>query len=318
MKNLIKKIKKEQIIIFASGLILGLFIMFLFFPDRIAQLANGEQVAVVVGKKEITADTLYKTLKEGYGINSLIESIDRTILEEKYTLTEEDKKDIDNTAQNYINYYKESYNKTQEDFLTKNGFDTYEEFKEYLELDYMRSLFYREYLIKNMTEEEINNFYKNNTFGTIKTEHILVPSSTENAKEKALEILSKLKNGATWDSVKEEYKSIITTESVSVSFDSSLENAYIEEAKRLTDGSISNSLVKTSYGYHILYRISSEEKPEESVLDSRIKTALISELEKKESNLYEKTMIKMREEAKTDIKDTELNKVYKKYIKQFK
>jgi len=43
---------KERIIPFGIGLVLGLFVMMLFFPERIAKLKSGEQVAVTVNEKD--------------------------------------------------------------------------------------------------------------------------------------------------------------------------------------------------------------------------------------------------------------------------
>lgn len=322
MKEKIKNIKKEQIIIFVVGLLIGLLTMVIFYPDRIAKLKNGEEVAITIGKNNITADTVYKDLKERNAISTLLELIDKTILESKYELTEEDYNSIDTTATNYISSYTSYYQITEEEFLKQNGFENKDEFKKYLELDYMRNKAFQEYLNNEMTEEELNDYYNNKTFGTINTQHILVKTSTsvsdEDAKAKIDEILNKLKNGTSWDDLKKEYKDDITTEDVPVNFDSNLESAYMYEAKNLKDGEYSSSPIKTSYGYHILYRISSEEKPDFKTFEERIRTMIITEKTSEDSKLYEKTLIKIREEAKTEIKDTELKSAYDEYTKEYK
>ena len=135
----IKNIKKEQIIIFVLGLIIGITIMLILYPKRIAKLKNGEEVAMNVAKTKITADKVYETLKEKNALNSIIEVIDKTILDKKYELSDEDYKTIDETAKNYIQTYNTYYNMTEEEFLSKNGFANYDEFKSYLELDYKRT-----------------------------------------------------------------------------------------------------------------------------------------------------------------------------------
>lgn len=322
MKEKIQNVKKEQIIIFVVGLLIGLLTMVIFYPERIAELKNGEEVAITIGKNNITADTVYKDLKERSAIGTLLELIDKTILENKYELTEEDYTEIDTTATNYISSYTSYYQITEEEFLNQNGFKTKDEFKKYLELDYMRNKYFQEYLNGQMTEEELNDYYNNKTFGTINTQHILVKTSStmsdENAKAKIEEILNKLKNGTSWDDLKKEYKNDITTEDVTVNFDSNLEAACMTEAKNLKDGAYSTSPVKTSYGYHIVYRVGSDEKPDFKTFEERIRTMIIQEKTTADTKLYEKVLIKMREEEKTEIKDTELKKAYDEYVNEYK
>lgn len=314
--NLLKKVTKERIMMFLSGLFVGLLCMIIFYPDRIAELENGEQVAVKVGKSDITANDLYSTLKDETVLNKLLEIIDKTILEKKYELDDEDLKSIEETANSYIEHYvNEGY--TKEQFFSEYGFESDEDFQKYLQLDYRRNLYYQDYLDKSISDEDIDKFYENSVYGTIKTEHILVKSTHSNAEEKATEILNKLKNGSSWNDLKTEYASDIVTEEVSVQFDSPLEETYKTEAVNLKDGTFSSSLVKTSYGYHIVYRISTLEKADKKDLKDRIKTVLKNKMQTEDSNLYQKVMIKMREEEKVEIKDTEIKKVYDTYVKLF-
>jgi len=128
IKEKIKNIEKEQIIIFIVGLAIGLLTMIIFYPDRIAELKNGEQVAIKFKDANLTADKLYTDLKEKYAINSMLELIDKTILEPKYELNDEDLKSIEESAKSYISYYESAYGMTEEQFLERNGFETFEEF----------------------------------------------------------------------------------------------------------------------------------------------------------------------------------------------
>ncbi len=317
IKRKIKNIKKEQIIIFCVGLVIGLLTMVIFYPERIAELKNKEEVAITIGKTNITADKMFINLKEKYSLNSLLEMIDTEILNKKYEMSESDNKNIEELADRYLSAYKENYNMTEEEFLKSAGYENKEEFQKSLELDYKRNKYYQDYMLDNIEESEITEYYEENVFGKINTEHILVKSEHTNAEETAKEILNELEEGSSWDEVKEKYKSDITTEEVSISFDSSLESAYVEAAKKLEDESYTTSLVKTSYGYHIILRVSTEEKEEQKTLTERIKNAIILEEQKKDTQIYEKVMIKMREIEGVEIKDTELKKVYEKYLKQY-
>ncbi len=323
MKNLKEKIlkNKEELIRILGAFILGILLMLLFYPDRIAKLENGEEVAIEIGGKTITADTLYIELKEKYAIYEILDIIDSTILYDMYELTDEDNEIIENRADTYISYYEENYNISEEEFLENNGFANIDEFKKYLELDHLRKKYYEEYLIKQISEEEIKDYYDEEVFAPFNVEHILVKITDEvtdsDAKEKAQEILDKLDEGEDWENLKEEYEDEIITESFEVAFDSNLEEEFKNAAIKLKDGKYTTSLVKTSYGYHIIYRVETLEIPDYDEIKERILDVLTSKLEDENENLYEKTMIYMREEAKMDIKDTELSEVYKRYTKDY-
>lgn len=317
IKEKIKNIKKEQIIIFCVGLVIGLLTMVVFYPERIAELKNGEEVAIKVGKKNITADAMFNNLKDKYSLNSILELIDKTILDDKYEMTEEANKYVDESLENYIKMYQEYYNMDEKQFLESINMSSREEFREQLVLDYKRNKYYKEYVLGNITDDEINSYYNDKVFGAINTEHILVKSEHEKAEEKAQEILDKLKNGASWDSLKSEYKNDITTEAVEIKFDSNLESAYTEAANKLSDGSYTTSLVKTTYGYHIILRVSTSEKEAQKDITDRIKEAILNEKQAADANFYEKIMIKMREVEGTLIKDTTLKQVYDNYSKKY-
>lgn len=313
-----EKIKERDVIEFTIGVILGILIMILFYPDRIVELKNGEQVAIEIGEKRITADDMFIGLKEKYSINEIVESVDKIILEEKYTLNEEDYKSIDEMAENYIEYYNSLYQMSEEDFLKGNGFESLDEFKKYLELDYLRNKFYKD----NLSDDEVNKYYNEEVYNPVKVEHILVKITSdmkdEDAKVKAEEILDKIKNGTSWSDLKTEYKDVIVTEELDVEFDKSYEEAFTNAVLGMQDETISNDLVKTSYGYHIINRLSSSEKPSLESINDRVRTAIVSEKVSADKNYYQKMLIKMREDANLDIKDTELKKVYEKYLNQYK
>lgn len=316
IKEKVKKIKKEQLIIFSVGLVIGLLTMVVFYPERIAELKNGEEVAIKVGKTDITADSMYTDMKDKYALNSILEIVDRTILDKKYETNEEVTKGVEETAQSYLNYYSSQMGYTEEQFLESQGFKDLDEFKYSLELEYKRNMYYQEYMLDNVTESEIDDYY-NNMSGVINTEHILVKNEVENANEKATEILNKLKNGTSWEDLKNEYKSVITTENVKVDFDSNLESNYINATKKLKDGAYTNELVKTSYGYHIILRVSTEEKLEKKDLTERIKKAIVNVKQTEDTKMYEKVMVKMRELEGMEIKDTKLKEVYEDYVKKY-
>ena len=323
MKNLTKKlkmIKKNEWLRMGGCLLIGILVMLLFYPDRIAELKNGEQVAIKLDKTNITADKLYTDLKSKYAKYELLDIIDSTILYNKYEMTDEDQETIKSKADEYIKYYEENYQMTKEDFLSKNNFESYEEFVEYLKLDYLRQKYYDEYLTGLISEDDIKKYYDEDVIAPFTVEHILVKTGSDNKEEKeelAIEILDKLKDGEEWNDLKKEYEDDIVTEEFDIEFDSNLEDEFINAAKKLSDGEYTGSLVTTNYGYHIILRKETKEIPELDEIKARILTVLKTNYVNENKNVYEKSLIKLREDSGLNIKDTELAKVYDKYKKDY-
>ena len=322
-----EKIDENRKIIygFAAGLLLGLLILALQ-PKKIAELKDGTQPVAYLGDVAITADDYYTDMKKQYSaINLLIDLIDNNILVEKYPETDEMKADVEKTATYWFNTYNSYYGYDEETFLSKNGFSNRQAFIEYLTLDYRRNLYYEGYLKKQFTDKDIEKYYESSVYGDINTKHMLVSVdeskglSDADAKKLAEEIISKLNNGASWDDVKAEYKDKITTEDLGYqSFDASLDEAYVAEMKSLENGTYSKTPIKSSYGYHVVYRIDQKEKPKLDDVKDAIIEQLGKELEKKDTNIRYKALIAMREESKLKFTDEDLEAKYNKYVSNYK
>lgn len=309
--------KSREIIIGLIAFTLGLFIMFLFFPKRIAKLENGEEVVAETSKGNITANDIYNDLKEDYAASSVIKLTDTLILNSLYTLTEEDEEEITKTANSYYSSYENYYGITKEEFLSQNGFTSEEEFLSYLRLDYLRNMYYNDYLESKITDEDIENYYNSSVFAPFSVDHIVVQITDEltdsEAKTIATNILNDLKNGKSWDEVKEIYNDSIKAESLTVYFYSNLDDNFKEAALKLKDGETTKSLVKSSYGYHIITKNETLDKPtlEESAyyITATLKSELTSEYK------YASVINEMRNEFNLKILDTEIKSKYNEYLK---
>lgn len=198
------------------GILIGILVMLIFWPERIAELKDKEQVAITVDGTNITADSIYKGMKNKYSANEIVEQVDRIILDKKYTITDDDLKEIKKNAENYYSTYQSYYNITKEEFLKQNNFDSEDDFLKYLELDYKRNKLVNEYMKTSVTDKEIEEYYNDNYFTPFKVEHILVKTKdNNNAKTDAEEILKYLKKNS-WEDTKTKYKDKITTESFDV------------------------------------------------------------------------------------------------------
>lgn len=309
-----------------AGILATILVVIFIWPDRIAKLEDGKEPVAEIDGLVITAEDLYEDMKNIYSISSLLDKIDNNILEEKYPETDEMKDEVKTEAEKYYNIYEQYYGTTKEQFLANNGFANEKAFLEYLTLQYRRNLYSEDYVKSLVEDKEVEEYYEDKVYGDINTKHILVKVDSDATDEEkteaenlAKEIISKLNEGKTFDEVKEEYKDKITYEELGYkSYNASLESAYMEEMENLNNESYSKKPVKTSYGYHVVYRIDQKEKPSLEDVKEEIIEALANEKASEDANLYYVSLEKMRTEAGIKFHDTVLEDKYNTYMKQYK
>ena len=309
-----------------GGILVTVLVVVLIWPDRIATLKDGTQPVATIDGMTLTADELYDDMKEIYSVSSFLDKLDTKILTDKYPDTDEMDDEVKTEAENYYKAYEQYYKMSKEDFLKQNGFNTEKKFLEYLKLNNRRTKYVKEHTQSEVTDKEINKYYEDEVYGDINTKHILVKvdssASDDDKKEAenlAKEIISKLDEGKTFDEVKEEYKDKITYEELGYkSYNAALEEAYKNDMKNLKDGEYSKEPVKTSYGYHIVYRIDQKEKPALEDIKDQIKEEIADEKISNDKNLYYVVLDKMRENANLKFEDTVLKDKYDNYMSQYK
>lgn len=322
---------------FIIGVFLTVIIAFLIWPSRIATLKNGTQPVVKVEGKTYTANNLYDQMKQHYSVSQLLDAIDNDLLTKMYPEDEAMTKEVDSNAEYYINMYKQYYNYTEDEFLSANGFESRDAYLEYLKLDYRRKKYETEYVKKNLTDKEIEDYYNDNVYGDIKCEHILIEVSSndssssskkkdsssnklsdEDAKKLAQEIIDKINDGTSWKDIKKEYKDKVTYENLGYqSWDSDLEDSFKSALKKMDNNSFSSEPVKTSYGYHVIRRVDQKKTPTLKKTKSKIIDKLVSQKTSKDSNLVYKALINLRKEKGIKFSDTDMKKKYDAYIKQY-
>lgn len=309
-----------------AGVLSTLFVVILIWPDRIAKLEDGTEPVAEINNLVVTADELYEDMKAVYSVSYLLDKIDNKILVEKYPETDEMNDELQKEAESYYSIYEQYYGTSKEDFLAGNGFASERAFIEYLRLQYRRNKYAEDYIKGLVTDSEIDKYYADEVYGDINTKHILVKvdsSATDEEKTEAeklaKEIITKLNEGKTFDEVKEEYKDSITYEELGYkSYNASLESAYMKEMENLSNESYSKTPVKTSYGYHVVYRIDQKEKPALEDVKEEIIESLASKKSSEDTNLSYIALDKMRTEAGIKFHDTVLEEKYNKYIAQYK
>lgn len=282
------------------------------------KLNNGENAIVTFEDGGISAQDLYDKLKETYAEEQIVDMIDSYLLDKKYeTSTEETK---------YINDAVKSAKKQAEQYNT--DFDTYVRnfyrvngttgFKNYISLNYKRTLWISDYAKETVTDNQINDYYENETVGDMDLYHILITVNDEtkdtDAYNKAKEVIEKLNNGEKFNDLVKEYSEDDATKDKEGSLGKintgDYDNAVIDAAKKLEVNTYSKSPVKSTYGYHIIFKKSQDEKPK---LDDETKTEIIETIAKEIANdtsFYAKAMIALREKNNMKFIDTDLEKAY--------
>lgn len=309
-----------------GGILITVLVVVIIWPDRIATLKDGTQPVAEIDGYTVTANDLYEDMKDVYSISSLLDKIDNKILEEKYPETDEMNDELKQQAESYYSAYKQYYKMDKETFLSNNGFGSEKAFLEYLRLQYRRNKYAEDYIKTLISDKEVEKYYEDKVYGDINTKHILVKvdsSASDEDKKKAedlaKEIISKLNDGKSFDNVKEEYKDQITYEELGYkSYNANLESAYMEAMQKLENNSYSKEPVKTSYGYHVIYRIDQKEKPALEDVKEEIIDSLVSEKKSEDKNISYVALDKMREESGLKFSDTILEKKYNTYMSQYK
>ena len=309
-----------------GGILITVLVVVIIWPDRIATLKDGTQPVAEIDGYTVTANDLYEDMKDVYSISSLLDKIDNKILVEKYPETDEMNDELKQQAESYYSAYKQYYKMDKETFLSNNGFGSEKAFLEYLRLQYRRNKYAEDYIKTLISDKEVEKYYEDKVYGDINTKHILVKvdsSASDEDKKKAedlaKEIISKLNDGKSFDEVKEEYKDQITYEELGYkSYNANLESAYMEAMQKLENNSYSKEPVKTSYGYHVIYRIDQKENPALEDVKEEIIDSLVSEKKSEDKNISYVALDKMREESGLKFSDTVLEKKYNTYMSQYK
>lgn len=299
------------------------------------ELKNGEKAAVTIGKsKKISSDTFYKNLYQKYGVEILVNLIDKELLNQKYKTDQEETEAINSQISQYKSGYEE--NEEQWLYLIKQyfGADSENELREMLSLEYKRGKAVEDYLKEKVSDGEIQTYYDENIIGDIKAKHILIMAKTtddmsdeektkaeEEAKKKAEEIISKLKNGEDFSKLAEENSEDTGSakdggELGYFNSDDNYDENFFDAAKKLEVGKFTEEPVKSQYGYHIILKEKQKKKPALKEVKSDVIESIVEEKLTNDSSLFQKTLRDYRESKKVVFKDSTLKKAYKEYVEK--
>lgn len=335
MKNLSEN-KIKTALICVGMVVVGVGIGYLINkPQVIPTLKDGEQVIAQIDGKDFTTDELYLELKKQGGSTVMLNLIDDYIA----SIEIEDTKDAQDYAESYATNLKaqyEAYNYNFEEALTNAGYKTEKDFIDAVMKDQLLTLTAEKFIKENeISDNEINEYYKSDIYGSMHVRYILVtPEHNDNmtdeevelsegkALAKANEVIEKLKNGEDFIELAKVYSDDKSTASEGGLFDGFTKNDVVEEfwnaSVNLEDGKYTTTPVKSSYGYFVILRINQDEKPNVEDVKEDILEALLQEKENEDTNLINKTWVKIRKNYNLSIVDTDINDKYNETIKDFK
>ena len=290
-----------------------------------AKLKNGEEVAIKVNGKNITADTLYKELRNKYAKEILIDDIDKKIFDVMF----KDDKDIEEKVNKQMEYIKNQYSDNFEDTLKNAGYDTEDDLKDQLRLNFQRDQAVEDYIKESIKDNEIKKYYNEEMVGDISAKHILIKVksdsdteglSDEEANKKAKDLIKKLEDGEDFSKLAKENSD--DTGSAANGGDLGYFNKgemvkeFEEAAYDLRVNEYTKEPVKTSYGYHIILKTGEKDKGKLKDVKKDIIAKLVDKKKEEDPAITIKSLDEIRKNYKLKFKDSKLKKIYKEYIEE--
>ena len=313
------------------SIILAGALIFTLCAKRIPKTKDGKQILASVKGKNFTADDLYIALKDEYGTEKLISMIDEYITGKEVKFTKENEKYI----QDIVDSWKaqaESYGMTLPDLVANYGLriNNDDEFYDYLKKSYSISLAVEKFIGDQASEKDLKEYYKNNYSDTLTVRHILIEvdnsddESEIEARNKAMDLIKELDDT---DKSKLEDKFIElakenSDDTGSYSNGGLIENVtktsvvseFFDASSKLKDGEYTKEPVKSTYGYHIIYRISSTPVEDFKKIKDEVKSAYAKELLNADPTLQVTKWDELRKSYKMKINDTDVKKYYEDNI----
>jgi len=297
-----------------------------------AKLKNGEEKVVEFKGGKVTADTLYNSLKDKYGIATLIDLMDHELLDKEYKTTEEETNQINNQ----ITQMKQNYQDNEEGFLTAIrqyfGVTDENELRDLLSLDYKRNAAVEDYVKGQIEDAEIEEYYNSKTIGKITARHILIKPEVKDgmsedekkeaekkAEEEAKDIIKQLDEGKKFATLAKKYSDDTGTKKDGgklEEFDnnSNMDENFLDASAKLEVGKYTKEPVKSQYGYHIILKESEKDKPKLKTVKEDIKKTLATEKLKNSTTLHYEALRDYRKEKGLKFSDSKLKKEYNKYM----
>lgn len=323
-------------------LILGVCSLLLCGCGKIPTLSNGDE-AVVTFKdgNMISANDFYEEIKNNFGLNTLLNMIDKFVFESEFA---DEMENANTYADAVIDQLKTNYGSEEEllSALQYSGYQTIEAYKDFVYISYLQNIAIEAYVSDNITEDELKEYYENDVYPDMTISHILItPDVTDDmedeekekaentAKETIEKIIDELntakKNGddieETFAKLAKEYSEDDDSKEDGGSLGEinigSLDSNYdelVKAASELKDGEYSTEIITTELGYHVILKTKTgEKKSYDDSLDS-MKESITQDKLTEDQSLMVDAIRYYRDLYELDIVDSELDSQYSIYM----
>ena len=297
---------------------------------QIPKLESGEEVIVELNDKQFTTQELYDAMKEKYGTSALVTMVDDYITEKE--MTDEIESEAKENAQTTYDSYYAQYSSNWSNFLSYYGYNSNEELLQSLIESSKQDAVLNKYLATTITDEEINKYYEDSIYGEITARHILIiPDTTDEmtdeekatAKEAALntakELIEQLKTST---NLEEDFSNLAKEKSEDTGSasegglisnftnDSGLVTEFWDASLKLEIGKFTTEPVESEFGYHIIYKVSQNEKPSLETVKDKVISKLVSQNLSSSDNAKYIYWAALREKYGIKIYDDTINDSY--------
>lgn len=323
-------------------LILGVCSLLLCGCGKIPTLSNGDEAVVTFKDGDmISANDFYEEIKNSFGLDTLLNMIDKYIFESEFP---DEMENGEAYAKAAIDQLRTNY-ETEEELLQAlqyYGYQTVVAYQNFVYISYMQNVAIEAYVRNNITEEELQDYYDNDVYPDMTISHILItPDVTDDmsdeekkeaentAKEQIENIIDELNeakdNGedieSTFAKLAKEYSEDDDTKDDGGNLGEinigSLDSNYdelIKAANSLKDGEYSTEVITTELGYHVILKTATGEKASYDDSVDSMKDAITEDKLNNDQSLMVDAIRYYRELYELDIVDSELDNQYSIYM----
>ena len=323
-------------------LILGVCSLLLCGCGKIPTLSNGDEAVVTFKDGEmISANEFYEEIKNSFGLDTLLNMIDKYIFEAEFPDEIENGKAYAEAA---IEQLRTSYGSDEEllSALQYYGYQTVEAYQNFVYISYMQNIAIETYVRDNITDEELQEYYENDVYPDMTISHILVAADVtddmsddekEEAENKAKETIQDIidqlnearENGEDVEKVfaelAKEYSEDDDTKEDGGSLGEinigDLDSNYdelIKAASELKDGEYSTEVITTELGYHVILKTATGEKASYDDSVDSMKDAITQDKLDEDQSLMVDAIRYYRDLYELDVIDSEMDSQYSVYM----
>ena len=328
-------------------LILGVCSLLLCGCGKIPTLSNGDEAVVTFKDGDmISANDFYEEIKNNYGLETLINMIDKYVFEKEFPDEIENGEAYANAMVDQLRANTSSEEELLSYIQYYYGFQTVEAYQNYAYnyayIGYMQNIAIEAYVQDNITDEELQEYYENDVYPDMTISHILItPDVTEDmtdeeqeeaeatAQETIESIIDELntasENGEDIEEVfanlAEEYSEDDDTKDDGGNLGEinigSLDSSYdelIKAASELEDGEYSTEVITTELGYHVILKTATGEKASYDDSVDSMREAIAEDKLSEDQSLMVDAIRYYRDLYELDIIDSEMDSQYGVYM----